>query len=104
MQSDEKFNKLAIQINEAIYAGHNANAVVAGIPQAGKLGNTNEVVEQYTIFQNTVITPLQHHLEETFNMLASINGYPETIELKEYTVVDINTLKPSTPNETPAVI
>jgi hypothetical protein len=102
MQSDTKFKDLSVQVNENIYAGHNANAIVAGIPQAGKLGNTDEVLEQYAIFQTTVITPLQHHLEETFNMLAGINGYPETVELKEYTAV--SKLKPTVPNETPETV
>jgi hypothetical protein len=101
--TDTKFKDLSVQVNENIFAGHNANAVVAGIPQAGKLGNTSEVTEQYKIFQNTVIQPLQFHIEETLNMLAEINGYPETIKFKEYTVVDIDTLTPATPNETPTI-
>lgn len=97
--SDQKFKDLMIQLNENIYVMHNANNVIAGIAVSGKLANTAEVKEQFSIFQKTVISPLQTLIENTFTELAKINGYNEPVKLKEYTAVD--EVKPSTVNETP---
>jgi len=83
--SDQKFQQLMTQINEEIYIGHNSNNVVAGVAVAGKLGNSSEVKEQFSIFQKTVISQFQTDLESTFNKLAFYNGLPEELQLKSYT-------------------
>jgi hypothetical protein len=100
--TDNKFKDLAIQLNENIYVGHNANNVIAGVAVAGKLGNTSEVKEQFAIFQKTVITPLQNNIEKTFNELAKINGLSGDLKLKEYTAVD--DVQPAITNEPPAEV
>lgn len=82
--NDQKFRDLIQQINEEIYIGHNANNVIAGVAVAGKLANTSEVKEQFGTFQQTVISPLQGELEHTFNLIASINGLPGELRLKQY--------------------
>lgn len=97
--SDQKFKDLIIQLNENIYVMHNANNVVAGVAVSGKLANTSEVKEQFSIFQKTVISPLQTTIEATFNELAEINGLPKEVKLKEYTAVD--DVDQAVPNEIP---
>jgi hypothetical protein len=98
--SDEKFKSLMVQLNENIYVGHNANNVIAGVAVSGKLANTSEVKEQFSIFQTTVIQPLQNNIEATFNELAEINGLPKEIKFKEYTAV-VDEIPAATVNETP---
>lgn len=111
--SDNKFKDLAIQLNENIYVGHNANNIIAGVAVAGKLGNSAEVKEAYAMFQATVITPMQENLEKTFDYLASVNGENIEFQLKEYSpypeVIDndestklvnaINSLAPNVANK-----
>tara|TARA_R110000868_G_scaffold71925_1_gene210006 strand:- start:113 stop:1294 length:1182 start_codon:yes stop_codon:yes gene_type:complete len=102
--SDTKFKDLMVQMNENIYVGHLSNNVIAGIAVAGKLANTSEVKEQYALFQRTVITPLQNHVEATINKIAVINGLPGDLKFKQYDAIEIDTIQPAVPNETPAEV
>lgn len=90
--TDAKFKDLAVQLNENIYIGHNANNVIAGVAVSGKLANTSEVKEQFAMFQKTVITPLQNNIERTLNYLASINGIQGELKFAEYTAVIDDTI------------
>lgn len=83
-QNDKKYLELIDKVNQEIYIGNNTNNVVAGVAIQGKLSNSAEVVEQYKMHYVFSIIPLKSKIESKFNWLASLNGLPEEMKLKNY--------------------
>ena len=80
--SDERFLQLEEQIQQNIIIAHGASPIVAGIATAGKMGSSDEVIENETMFQKNVIDAKQKMIEKSFSKIAKINGIEESLELK----------------------
>ncbi len=78
--NDERFQKLIEVIQKLIMESHGATGMIAGIPQGGKM-TKDEVMDEYQIYQTTVIQFYQKELENTFNYLKDFNGYTEELKL-----------------------
>lgn len=84
--SDQRFKDLRDQLNNDIMIAHKFTNAIAGIETAGKLGSSQEITEQLMYIQNTVISPIQKELEDTFNMLAKINKITDIIQFNKYVI------------------
>lgn len=93
--SDQRFKDLDEKINRDVMVAHQMTSAVAGIETAGKLGATQEIMEQLIYAQNTLISPLQLDLEEAINKIAKINGIDEVFTLKKYKIYDEQTVSMS---------
>ncbi len=83
--NDERFQKLIEVIQNLIVESHGATPMVAGLPSSGKM-TKDEVMDEYQIYQATVIQFYQKELENTFNYLKSFNGYEEELKLKPFMI------------------
>lgn len=82
--TDKRFQELVKQVDGEIVRGLKFTQAVAGLEIAGKLGSSNEINEQLEMFNVTVIEPLQRVINDNFNYLASINGFPQIMKLQPY--------------------
>ena len=83
--SDQRYKDLAQQVQEQIITGHRASNTVVGISTAGKLGNTEEVIQAEAMFQHNVIDNYQILLEKSFTRTMNINQEGEIILKKSVT-------------------
>lgn len=79
--SDERFLQLEEQIQQNIIVGHGATPIIAGVATSGKLGSSNEVIENEEMFQRNVIDAKQKLVERTYNQIVKLNGYTDKLEL-----------------------
>ena len=79
--SDERFLQLEEQIQQNIIVGHGATPIIAGVATSGKLGSSDEVIENEEMFQRNVIDAKQKLVERTYNQITKLNGYTEKLEL-----------------------
>jgi len=79
--SDDRFLQLEEQIQQNIIIAHGASPIVAGVAISGKLGSSDEVLENEQMFQRNVIDAKQKLLERTYNRILDINGVLEDLEL-----------------------
>jgi len=79
--SDDRFLQLEEQIQQNIIIAHGASPIVAGVAISGKLGSSDEVLENEQMFQRNVIDAKQKLLERTYNRILDINGVNEDLEL-----------------------
>jgi hypothetical protein len=84
MISDKKFSTTMTQMNENIYVAHGANSNLAGVAVSGKLGSSSEILEAYSMYQATRISPLQKKVEDIFTKFGQINGCTGELKLKQY--------------------
>jgi hypothetical protein len=80
--SDERFLMLEEHIAQNITTGHRIPPIIAGIMQEGKLGSTDEIIEQEKLFQSQVISGKQKLIERCYNKLYNINVPGEKLELE----------------------
>lgn len=88
--TDQRYLDLKQSIVEDIIQGHQATSSVAGREVSGKLGSSQEIIEQHDMFNKTVIIPFQKTIEDAFNRLAEINGLGVELELNSYDYFDSN--------------
>lgn len=74
--NDTRFIELEEQISNNIAQAHRINPSLI-VPVAGRLGGGTELFEGFQQFQKTVINQKQFIIEETYNLLAEINGVGE---------------------------
>lgn len=83
--SDKRFKELTTWMRDGIFSAHNINAQgMFGIETAGRLGGRNNSLEDLQVFQSQYVGPKQRIIEDTFNMLARINGVPDKILIEKY--------------------
>lgn len=68
-------------IRNVAYA-HLINPVLMGISTEGKLGNSNELNEAYTLFQITWLESVQDTIESYLNEMLKTCGYDATVKIK----------------------
>ena len=95
--TDQRFKDLMGEIDSKIMIGTSTTSQIVGLQTAGKLGNKDEITNEYAIFQATVITPLQTQIEKTFTYLAKLNGVESKMVLKQYSLYpDLSTTQDPT--------
>lgn len=58
--------KLSDEARQQILIAHATPSIIAGVQTQGKIGSSAEVSETFTLFNNTVIIPMQRFLTERF--------------------------------------
>ena len=77
---DKQFLQLNDQVRNEIFIGHRiSNPVLFGISTAGALGQRNELIEAYELFQTAYVEPRQNQKDKSFN---SVFKYIVDVELK----------------------
>ena len=79
--SDERFIQLEEQIQQNIIIAHGATPIVAGVAVSGKLGSSEEVIENEEMFQRNVIDSKQTLIERHINKMLKVSGITESLEL-----------------------
>lgn len=65
---DKQFQQLNDQVQEEIFVGHRvSNPVIFGIATPGTLGQRNEIIEGYELFQTSYVEPRQKIKDASFN-------------------------------------
>jgi len=76
--SDKLYDLLNKTTLQQILIAHKiTNENLVGISTPGKLGNSNELLNAYDVYFNTVIKPEQKKLIDTLNRIFLINGFNE---------------------------
>lgn len=79
--SDQRYKDLANQVKEQIIIGHRASSTAIGVPTAGKLGTSNEIIEAENVFQHNVIDNYQILIENSYTRLMNFNNIEGDLEL-----------------------
>jgi hypothetical protein len=86
--NDKLFTQTATEIKDNICYAHMINPAIMGIKMAGSLGNAQELVMSYSIWEKNVVIPDRMDIEEILNDIRIIAGVKHTIELQEYQIID----------------
>lgn len=77
-QLDKQFIALEASVLQNILSGHKIiSPMLVGIKTEGQLGGGNELDNAFTLFQNSVIKPLQKNTLNVINKICKINGLQE---------------------------
>jgi predicted transcriptional regulator len=77
---DKQFQQLNDQVQEEIFVGHRVSIpVIFGISTPGALGQRNEIIEGYELFQTSYVEPRQKAKDSSFN---SVFQYMADAKLK----------------------
>jgi len=67
---DKQFQQLNDQVQEEIFVGHRVSIpVIFGISTPGALGQRNEIIEGYELFQTSYVEPRQKAKDSSFNSI-----------------------------------
>lgn len=87
---DKQFDTLNKTTLQQILIGHKViNENLVGISTPGKLGNSNEILQNYNLYYNNVIKPEQDFILQAFNKVMYQNGMNDVCVLKN---TPINTI------------
>ena len=78
---DKQYLQMAERVNQEIFTGHKVTPVLFGVMTSGALGQRNEMLDAYELFQSIYIDIRQGILEDCFNKLAGLSGLPQDIEI-----------------------
>ena len=95
--ADQKFSTLKDSIFEEIFISFRATPELFGMKKDGSGFNKTEYLESFSLFNKTIIQPIQEDLVDCFD---KIYGYENSIKFNKYTVYDdeIVTSDEETPN------
>lgn len=88
--SDTRYKDLAIQIKEQIIIGHRASSTAIGVPTAGKLGASSEIIEAEAVFQHNVIDNYQILIEASFTRIMNFNNIEGDLQLNNSITFDLD--------------
>jgi hypothetical protein len=86
--NDKLFIETVTNLEANICRSHSIDPLIMGIRVSGKLGSGNELVQAYSIFEKNVIMPLRSEMEDIFNDIMLIGGYPSKIKINEFQIID----------------
>jgi hypothetical protein len=86
--NDKIFDSTLQRVDANICRAHSIDPLLMGIRISGSLGNGNELVESYNIFEKNVVMPLREMMEEVADELLFIAGINSTIKINNYQIVD----------------
>lgn len=87
---DMSYGKLREQARDEMVSAHGVPPRLMGIMAAGQLGGGGELEGQLKMFKETVVMPLKEDMEEMFNQIPSVAGWPYRLRFREF---DITTSK-----------
>lgn len=77
-QLDKQFLQLEATVLQNILSGHKIiSPMLVGIKTEGQLGGATELDNAFTLYQNSVIKPIQDNILKTINKIGSVNGLQE---------------------------
>ena len=81
---DKQFIELSKHVNQEIFTGHGVTSpVLFGVATEGALGQRNEMIDAYELFQSTYVNGRQKFLEDIINDLAYYFGIANQIYFKK---------------------
>lgn len=81
---DGRFAVLNSTVQQEIFTGHRiVDPALFGVKSEGLFTTRNQIRDSFELFQNTYIASRQAFIEDVFNGLASVNGLPKAISIKE---------------------
>jgi hypothetical protein len=86
--NDKIFDSTLQRVDANICRAHSIDPLLMGIRVSGALGNGNELVESYNIFEKNVVMPLREMMEEVADELLFIAGVNSTIKINNYQIVN----------------
>lgn len=88
---DKQFIMIGDRVRQAIFTSHRISSpTLFGVATAGALGQRNEMIDAYELFQNTYVEPRQQIIEGVLNMFGSIYGLTTKIKIKRLQPVQRN--------------
>ncbi len=86
--NDKIFDSTLQRVDANICRAHSIDPLLMGIRISGSLGNGNELVESYNIFEKNVVMPLREMMEEVGDELLFIADIKSSIKINNYQIVD----------------
>lgn len=86
--NDKIFDSTLQRVDANICRAHSIDPLLMGIRISGSLGNGNELVESYNIFEKNVVMPLREMMEEVGDELLFIADVKSSIKINNYQIVD----------------
>ena len=85
---DKQFIEIGKRVDQEIFTSHNiVSPVLFGVATEGALGQRNEMLDAYELFQSTYITIRQGILEDIINQFSSFFGIANYIYFKKSTPI-----------------
>jgi hypothetical protein len=85
---DKQFIEIGKRVDQEIFTSHNiVSPVLFGVATEGALGQRNEMLDAYELFQSTYITIRQGILEDIINQFSSYFGIANYIYFKKSTPI-----------------
>lgn len=85
---DKQFLMIGERVRQAIFTGHRISSpTLFGVATAGALGQRNEMIDAYELFQNTYVAPRQKMIEDVLNYFGQIFGLTSKLEIKRVQAV-----------------
>ena len=85
---DKQFIEIGKRVDQEIFTSHNiVSPVLFGVATEGALGQRNEMLDAYELFQSTYISIRQAILEEIINQFSSFFGIANYIYFKKSTPI-----------------
>ncbi len=86
--NDKIFDSTIINVGNNICHAHQIDPLLMGIRVSGSLGNGNELMQQYTIFQNNVVLPLRAEIKEFADELLMICNMNSTVNIANFQIIE----------------
>lgn len=88
---DKQFIEIGKRVDQEIFTAHNIiSPTLFGVATAGALGQRNEMIDSYELFQSTYVNIRQSALERVINDFAGLFGIVNRIYFKKVTPVKSN--------------
>lgn len=85
---DKQFIEISKRVEQDIFTGHRITSpTILGVATAGALGQRNEMIDAFELFQNTYVAPRQKMIEDVINFFGRIYGLTNQLILKRVQVV-----------------
>lgn len=85
---DKQFITIGDRVRQSIFSGHRISSpTLFGVATAGTLGQRNEMIDAYELFQNTYVAPRQQMIEEVLNLFGRKYGLTCKLEIKKVQAV-----------------
>ncbi len=81
---DDQLNSLNDQVTQELIIGHNiTNPLLVGVKTAGELGNKDQTIDSFDLWNHGYIIPNKIEIENDFNYLLGLNGFNNRLYLKD---------------------
>lgn len=87
-QNDGLYMHVASEIKQNIAMSHQMNPALAGVAISGKLGNNQEIVLHYQMFEKNWVIGNRQDVQDFINEIAFIFGITRNFQFKRFVLID----------------